>query len=107
MFGTLKGTFYALIFAIPLAVLGALYTSQFMHPRSARVKPTVEIMAALPSVVLGFIAGLWLASRVEREIVPVLLMIVLLPLFGTLGSSCGAACPGPRGTGSGRAWSWQ
>ncbi len=86
VFGTIKGTVYALLFAIPLAVLGALYTSQFMHPKvKAKVKPTVEIMAALPSVVVGFIAGLWLASRVERQIVPVLLMIVLLPLFGTLG----------------------
>ena len=86
IFGTIKGTFYALLFAIPLAIMGALYTSQFMHPKvKARVKPTVEIMAALPSVVVGFIAGLWLASRVERQIVPVLLMIVLLPLFGTLG----------------------
>ena len=86
VFGTIKGTFYALLFAIPLAIMGALYTSQFMHPTvKARVKPTVEIMAALPSVVVGFIAGLWLASRVEREVVPVLLMIVLLPLFGTLG----------------------
>jgi phosphate transport system permease protein len=86
IFGTIKGTVYALLFAIPIAVMGALYTSQFMHPTlKARVKPTVEIMAALPSVVVGFIAGLWLASRVEREIVPVLLMIVLLPLFGTLG----------------------
>jgi len=86
VFGTIKGTFYALLFAIPLAVMGALYTSQFMHPTiKAKVKPTVEIMAALPSVVVGFIAGLWLASRVEREIVPVLLMILLLPLFGTLG----------------------
>jgi phosphate transport system permease protein len=86
VFGTIKGTLYALLFAIPLAILGALYTSQFMHPSlKARVKPTVEIMAALPSVVIGFVAGLWLASRVERQIVPVLLMIVLLPLFGTLG----------------------
>jgi phosphate transport system permease protein len=66
--------------------MGALYTSQFMHPTiKAKVKPTVEIMAALPSVVVGFIAGLWLASRVEREVVPVLLMAVLLPLFGTAG----------------------
>ena len=49
IFGTLKGTVYALIFAIPLAVLGALYTSQFVHPSiRARIKPTVEIMAALP-----------------------------------------------------------
>jgi phosphate transport system permease protein len=86
VFGTIKGTLYALIFAIPLAIMGALYTSQFMHPTiKAKVKPTVEIMAALPSVVVGFIAGLWLASRVERQIVPVLLMLVLLPFFGTLG----------------------
>ena len=54
IFGTIKGTFYALLFAIPLAVLGALYTSQFVHPTiKAKVKPTVEIMAALPSVVIG------------------------------------------------------
>jgi phosphate transport system permease protein len=86
VFGTIKGTVYALLFAIPLAIMGALYTSQFMHPSiKAKVKPTVEIMAALPSVVIGFIAGLWLASRVERHIVPVLLMLVFLPLFGTLG----------------------
>jgi phosphate transport system permease protein len=86
IFGTIKGTLYALLFAVPLATLGALYTSQFMHPRvRAKVKPTVEIMAALPSVVVGFIAGLWLASRVERNLVPVLLMIVFLPLFGTSG----------------------
>ncbi len=94
VFGTIKGTLYALLFAIPLAIMGALYTSQFMHPKiKARVKPTVEIMAALPSVVVGFIAGLWLASRVEREIVPVLLMIVLLPLFGTLGILVWSAVP--------------
>jgi phosphate transport system permease protein len=86
VFGTIKGTLYALLFAIPLAVMGALYASQFMHPSvKAKVKPTVEIMAALPSVVVGFLAGLWLASRVEREVVPVLLMIVFLPLFGTAG----------------------
>ena len=81
IFGTIKATFYALMFAIPLAVMGALYTSQFVHPTiKAKVKPTVEIMAALPSVVIGFIAGLWLASRVEAHLVPVLLLIVFLPL---------------------------
>ena len=86
VFGTIKGTLYALLFAVPLAILGALYTSQFMHPTlKNRVKPTVEIMAALPSVVVGFIAGLWLASRVERAVVPVLLMFLLLPAFGTAG----------------------
>jgi phosphate transport system permease protein len=67
LFGTLKGTVYALLFAVPVALGAALYASQFMHPRlKAIVKPTVEIMAALPSVVLGFMAGLWLAPNLER-----------------------------------------
>jgi phosphate transport system permease protein len=70
LYGTLKGTFYALLFAVPLALLAAVYVSEFMHPTlKGYVKPVVEIMAALPSVVLGFLAGLWLAPRVER-IVP-------------------------------------
>jgi phosphate transport system permease protein len=82
MIGTLKGTLYSLLLAIPLGVLGAMYTSQFMHPRLKRVvKPTVEIMAALPSVVLGFLAGLWLAPRVEKIIPALALMAVALPLL--------------------------
>jgi phosphate transport system permease protein len=86
VFGTIKGTFYALLFAIPLGVLGALYTSQFVHPSiRARIKPTVEIMAALPSVVIGFVAGLYLAAVVERNLVGVMLLFVMMPLFGTSG----------------------
>ncbi|MGH7803389.1 MAG: ABC transporter permease subunit, partial [Candidatus Binatia bacterium] len=78
IYGTLKGTFYALILAIPLSLLGALYVSQFMHPTlKGYVKPTVEIMAALPSVVLGFIAGLWLAPAVET-IVPGLFLMPIV-----------------------------
>ena len=86
IFGTIKGTLYALLFAVPIAVLAALYTSQFVHPTiRAKVKPTVEIMAALPSVVIGFIAGLYLASVVDKYLVAVFLMMVLLPVFGTSG----------------------
>jgi phosphate transport system permease protein len=79
--GTLKGTFYALIIAIPLAILGALYTSLFMHPMlKSYVKPTVEVMAALPSVVLGFLAFLWLAPVMERIIPAIGLMFLALPV---------------------------
>ena len=86
VFGTIKATVYAMLFAVPIAILAALYTSQFAHPTiRQKIKPTVEIMAALPSVVVGFIAGLWLASRVEEHIVPVLLMVILLPALGTSG----------------------
>jgi phosphate transport system permease protein len=78
--GTLKGTIYSLLLAIPLGVFGAMYASQFMHPRLVRyVKPTVEIMAALPSVVLGFLAGLWLAPRLEGAFPALLLAVSLLP----------------------------
>ena len=86
-YGTLKGTFYALLLAIPLSLCGAIYTSQFMHPRLRNmVKPSVEVMAALPSVVLGFFAGLWLAPLVADMVPALLLMLIALPLV-TLGAS--------------------
>jgi phosphate transport system permease protein len=94
VFGTLKGTLYAMLFAMPLGVLGALYTSQFVHPSiRAKVKPAVEIMAALPSVVIGFLAGLYLAGVVERNLVAVFLMMGLVPAFGTAGVLLWRALP--------------
>lgn len=85
--GTLKGTFYAMLFAIPLALFGALYTSQFSHPKIKNViKPTVEIMAALPSVVIGFLAGLWLAPLLERILPAVMLMFISVPIMILIGS---------------------
>jgi phosphate transport system permease protein len=80
IFGTLKGTCYAMLFAVPIALLSALYASQFMHPTiKGVVKPVVEIMAALPSVVLGFIAGLWLAPTVEKYAPGLMLMPMVIP----------------------------
>jgi phosphate transport system permease protein len=81
VYGTLKGTFYALLFAVPMALLAALYVSEFMHPTiRGYVKPVVEIMAALPSVVLGFLAGLWLAPMVERIVPGLFLIPLVLPV---------------------------
>ena len=66
IFGTIKATVYSLLFAIPIALGAAIYTSEFVHHRvRAVVKPTMELMASLPSVVLGFIAALILAPIVE------------------------------------------
>ncbi|MGH7365587.1 MAG: ABC transporter permease subunit, partial [Candidatus Rokuibacteriota bacterium] len=82
IYGTLKGTFYALLIAVPLALLAALYVSEFMHPSlKAYIKPVVEIMAALPSVVLGFLAGLWLAPMVERVVPGLFLMPLVEGVF--------------------------
>jgi phosphate transport system permease protein len=81
MFGTLKGTLYAMLVAVPLALLGAIYTSMFMHPDlRAKIKPTIEIMAALPTVILGFLAGLWLAPMLEWMFPAMVAMIVVVPV---------------------------
>jgi phosphate transport system permease protein len=89
VYGTLKATFYALLFAVPIAIAAALYAAVFAHPMLRRlVKPVVEIMAALPSVVIGFLAGLWLAPHVERATVgtlillPVVAVVVVVAAFG-------------------------
>jgi phosphate transport system permease protein len=70
-----------------------------MHPNlRSVVKPVVEVMAALPSVVLGFIAGLWLAPMVERIVPGILLMPVVIPLLAVLGAALWARLPvGLRG----------
>jgi phosphate transport system permease protein len=85
IFGTLKGTVYALLFAVPIATLAALYTSQFAHPsiRNA-VKPVIEIMAGLPSVVIGFLAGLYLAPLIQQAVVAVFLLPLVLPAMAVL-----------------------
>ncbi len=80
IFGTLKGTFYAMLFAVPLAIFGAIYTSQFARPRLRSViKPAVEIMAAVPTVIIGFLAALWLAPLIERSLGSLFLSLVILP----------------------------
>jgi phosphate transport system permease protein len=80
-FGTLKAAFYAMIFAMPVAIMGAIYTAYFMAPSMRRwVKPGIEIMAALPTVILGFLAGLWLAPLIEAKLTGVLLALLVLPL---------------------------
>ncbi len=79
-FGTLKAAFYAMLFAMPLAIMGAIYTAYFMAPKMRTyVKPTIEIMEALPTVILGFLAGLWLAPLIESHLPGVFSMLIILP----------------------------
>ncbi len=74
IFGTLKGTLYALLFAVPIAVMGALYVSEFMKSEyRTYIKPLVELMAAVPSVVIGFMAGIWLAPNLDDYLVSLLI----------------------------------
>ena len=81
VFGTLKATFYSMLFGAPLALLAAIYSSEFMSPVwRARIKPLIEMMASLPSVVLGFLAALFFAPLVENIVPSVIASIFVLPL---------------------------
>lgn len=95
IFGTLKGTFYAMVFAVPLALLAAMYTSQFLHPTLRTiVKPTMEVMASLPSVILGFLAALWLAPILETKVLSFVLVVMLVPAVALLMGYVWSSMPG-------------
>ncbi|MDE1515268.1 ABC transporter permease subunit [Vibrio sp. dsl-7] len=80
-FGTIKAAAFAMLFAVPIAVLGAIYTAYFMTPAMRRVvKPSIELMEALPTVIIGFLAGLWFAPFVESHLPAVLALMMLLPV---------------------------
>jgi phosphate transport system permease protein len=87
IFGTIKATLYSMLFATPIALLAAIYASQFMHARwKARIKPTIEMMASLPSVVLGFVAGLIFAPLIEQGVMVFLSCFFTVPLALLLGA---------------------
>jgi phosphate transport system permease protein len=87
IFGTLKATFYSLLFGLPLAWFAAVYTSEFLHPRTkARIKPVIELMASLPSVVLGFLAALVFAPFLEGVVPETLTAFVTVPVCFLLGA---------------------
>ena len=80
-FGTMKAAFYAMLFAVPIALTAAIYTAYFMTPGlRKKVKPTIEMMEALPTVILGFLAGLWLAPIIENYLPAIALLLIFLPL---------------------------
>lgn len=85
IFGSLKGTAYALLFSIPVALLAAVFSAAFL-PMSVKrvVKPVMEIMSSLPSVVLGFLAGLWLAPILETRVPSVMMVFLMAPTAALL-----------------------
>ncbi len=89
VFGTLKAAFYAMLIATPLALMGAIYTAYFMAPKMRLyVKPGIELMGALPTVILGFLAGLWLAPLVELHLAALFSLLMFLPLSVMIFAYC-------------------
>ena len=65
--GTIKAAIIAMLFAIPLGVGAAIFSAEFASRRMREIiKPVVELLAGIPSVVLGFFALLVLATFVQQ-----------------------------------------
>lgn len=87
IFGTIKATFYSLLFGVPLALLAAIYTSEFLSPRArGRIKPAIETMASLPSVVLGFLAAIVIAPAMEDVVPATLCCLLCIPMAYLVGA---------------------
>jgi phosphate transport system permease protein len=87
IFGTIKATFYSMLIGAPLAILAAIYSSEFLHPRvKSAVKPTIELMASLPSVVLGFLAALVFAPFIDSIVPTTLATFLTVPFCFLLGA---------------------
>jgi len=78
IFGTLKATFYSMLIAAPIAISAAIYGSEFMSRRwRLRFKPVIELMASVPSVVLGFIGAMVFAPILRDSLSWILLSALL------------------------------
>lgn len=87
IWGTLKATVVAMLFAVPIAVLAALFTSEFLKPGTRRmIKPSIELMASLPSVVLGFIAAVAVAPYVRDWLPVIVIALGVVPVTVVIGA---------------------
>ncbi|MEX1025682.1 MAG: ABC transporter permease subunit [Planctomycetota bacterium] len=87
IYGTLKATFYSMLFGAPLALLAAIFTSEFLDRRlRVPIKSSIEIMASLPSVVLGFLAGLVIAPFVQSILPAVMASFLTVPFMFLVGA---------------------
>lgn len=102
--GSLKTTIVSLLFAVPLGILAAIFVSQYAPRRLAEpVKAAIEMLAGIPSVVLGFLALAVLATamqsifgfqhRLNATVAGVALGITVLPLVFTLSEDALRAVP--------------
>lgn len=102
--GTLKATIVGLLFACPIGVAAALFSSEFAPPRMREIiKPVIELLAGIPSVVLGFFALIVLASwlqnvfgftyRLNAYNAGLALGIALLPIIFSISEDGLAAVP--------------
>jgi phosphate transport system permease protein len=103
-FGTLKVNLIALLFAAPISIMAAVYTSMFAKPRIREIiKPVIELLAGFPSVVIGFFALMVLAtifqnifgyaSRLNSFVGGIAMGLAAIPIIYTLTEDALTAVP--------------
>lgn len=94
IFGTFKATFYSMLIGAPIALMAAIFGSEFMSSRwRTRFKPAIELMASVPSVVLGFIGALVLAPLLRDHLMACLLAVPMVLFLFLLGAHCWLLLP--------------
>jgi phosphate transport system permease protein len=102
--GTLKVTLVAMCVAVPLGISAAVFSSEFAPPRLREVlKPVIELLAGIPSVVLGFFAlmvlatwlqdGLGFTSRLNAVTAGLALALTVIPVVYTVSDDALTAVP--------------
>jgi phosphate transport system permease protein len=101
---TLLTSFGAMVVALPLGLLAAIYLAEYASPRTRRiVKPVLEILAGVPTVVYGYFALLFVTPLLQR-IFPgmsvfngmsaaIVMGIMILPLVSSMSEDAMAAVP--------------
>jgi len=104
LIGTLKVTIIAMLFAAPLAIFAAILTSTFASKRSKEIiKPIIHLLAAFPSVVIGFFALMVLATffqdifgyetRLNAFVGGVAMALAAIPIIYTIAEDALSAVP--------------
>lgn len=103
--GTLVITLIAIAVAIPLGLGSAIYLSEYASPRARKVlKPTLEVLAGIPTVVFGFFALEFITQLVLVKIFPgiqvfnalsagLVMGIMIIPTIASLSEDAMAAVP--------------
>lgn len=102
--GTLKVTLVAMCVAVPVGIAAAVFSSEFAPRRLKEVlKPTIELLAGIPSVVLGFFAlvvlATWLqdafgfTSRLNAVTAGLALALTIIPVVFTVSEDALTAVP--------------
>lgn len=110
------GAIIAMIVAIPLGLMSAIYLTQYADPRvRAWVKPLLELLAGVPTVVYGYFAALTLAPMIRDAAVAVgisgastesalaagvVMGVMIIPFVSSMADDSMAAVPGAMRDGS-------